>query len=968
VLFRVLGPVEALHGNSSVALGGARQRALLAILLLHVNRPVSTDTIVDLLWGARPPISAAKVVQVYVSQLRKALEYVDEAGVSRRVISTTPGGYSVELRPEELDVLVFESLVARGRRAHQAGDATRAVELLGEALGLWRGRAFADFEFEPFAAAEIARLEDIRLSTLEARIESELALGRHAEVTAELESLVKAHPERETFARLLMLALYRSSRQAEALDTFRRVRRYLVDELGLEPSAELRELHEKILAQDESLRWSPRRHSPHNLPAPTTSFVGRADDLAELAPLLDRGRLVTLTGPGGSGKSRLAVELATSMVDDLEAVQLVELTELHTTRELFASIASSLGEPEGINGDMGRTVTTAIRDREVLLVLDNAEHLVDDVAAAVHRLLEECPQLRVIVTSRETLAIPEEHAYDVGPLSESSAIELFGDRATAVDPGMRLDGTSAPHVERIVRRLDGLPLALELAASLVRSMSPAEISSRLDDQLTLLGSEVRASTLRHRTLRDMVAWSYSLLDDEEQHVLQGLSVFSGGFSLAAAEAVSGSDALGVLTRLVRKSLVYAEDWAGETRYRLLETVRAYAAETLDLAGKTEAWQERHASYYLALVEAAEPHLKSAGQRTWLATLRREDDNVRAALQFFVAEGDAEQECRLTGALWRPSYLAGHYSRCRGWLESALKHEDVELGVRVRALHGAGALALYQCDYAVASGHLTSALQAYSDLGDDRGRAGVLTLLGSIAREQGNYRSALTLHKEAADLCVALDDEWGVAQALELSALASWLNADFDASWTWCGRGLEAARAVQDEERISWCRVDLAAISHYLDDEEEALRQLDEAVSSFEALGFKEGLAWSRNVLGLVHLAGGRTDEAVNELTEALKLHREVGDRWRLSSVLEAIAAALVCREEFDDAAVLLRVASRLRHDIETPVPTCERPAYDATVAAVEANLDAARLKRAHRRASTLTLDEACSRVLEVVSP
>jgi predicted ATPase/DNA-binding SARP family transcriptional activator len=967
VLFRVLGPLEALHEGRSLPLGGAKQRALLAILLLHANRPVSTDTIVDQLWGEHPPPSSAKVVQVYVSQLRKALEYVDESGVTSRGITTTAGGYSVELEPDQLDVLLFAALVARGRRAQDSGATERASELLGEALALWRGQALADFEFEQFAAAEIARLEDMRLSTLEARIEADLALGRHAEVTGELEALLGSHAARESLAGLLMLALYRSGRQAEAIAKFKIVRRYLVDELGLEPSVELREMHQRMLNQDDSLRWVPRAHSPHNLPSPSTSFVGRSADLAELAPMLDRGRLVTLTGPGGAGKSRLAVELATSLIDGLETVQLVELTEIYTARELLASIAASLGESEGINGDMGRTVAAAIGDREVLLVLDNAEHLVDDVATAVRQLLGECPRLRFLVTSREALAIPEEHAYAVGPLTSSSAIQLFGDRATAVIPDLQIDEDSATYVEQIVRRLDGLPLALELAASLVRAMSPAEISSRLDDQLNLLSSDSRTPIRRHRTLRDLVEWSFSLLDDEERRVLQGLSVFSGGFTLAAAEVVCGAGTLAVLTRLVRKSLVSAEDWAGDKRFRLLETVRAYAAEALDGAGETDAWQTRHAEYYLALAEEAEPHLKSAGQRTWLAAIRREDDNLRAALQFFIAGGDNESECRLTGALWRPSYLSGHYSACRGWLEAALKHEEVDLPVRVRALHGAGALALYQCDYDVASGHLTGALETYAGLGDDHGRAGVLTLLGSIARERGDYARALALHQEAEQICRVLGDDWGTASALELASLASWLNADFDGSWVLCGEGLEAARAVQDEERIGWCRVDLAAISHYLDDEEEAQRQLAEAVSSFEALGFKEGIAWSLNVLGVVHATAGRTDEAMAALTQSLRLHRELGDRWRLGSVLEAIASALVHREEYADAAILLRVAERLRTDIGTPVPPCERPVYDAAVAAVHAQLDEAALTRANRRATTLSLDEACSRVLTLIA-
>ncbi|HSV40752.1 MAG TPA: BTAD domain-containing putative transcriptional regulator [Nocardioidaceae bacterium] len=968
MLFRVLGPLEALLGASPIVLGGAQQRALLAILLVHANRPVSTDTLIDLIWGDKPPASAAKVVQVYVSQLRKAMEYVDEAGTTRRGIVTRAGGYVLEASPDELDATQFEGLVARGRRAQDAGDHAQAVELLSRGLALWRGTAFAGFEFEQFAAPEVARLEDLRLSASEARIESELALGRHAEATVELDALLAQHPSRESLGRLLMLALYRSGRQADALERFRTIRSYLSEELGLEPSVELRELHQLVLSQDDSLRWAPRGHTAHNLPSPATSFRGRSDDLDRLTRLLERGRLITLTGAGGCGKSRLAVELARSPTCVKAIVRLVELAEITTARDLWAALAGVLAGSEGIDADLARVVIATVRGQEALLVLDNAEHLVDDVVPVVRRLLSECPRLQVVVTSREALAIHEEHAYAVGPLTEGSAIDLFRDRATAAAPGLRFDEDSLEQVAQIVRRVDGLPLALELAASLVRAMSPAEISARLDDEFDVLDSDTRSSSARHRSLRDMVEWSFALLDDEERSLLQGLSVFSGGFSLPAVEVVGAAGAVTCLTRLVRKSLVYAEDRAGAKRYRLLETIGAYAGEALDSAGLTQLWESRHAAYFLALAEEAEPHLKSSGQLDWLRGLRREDDNLRAALQFFISENDVERECRLTAALWRPSYLSGHYTACRGWLEAALKHDEVSPDVRVGALHGAGALALYQCDYEVAGAHLSAAQELYTDLGDDAGRAGSLTLLGSIARERGELDVACSLHSTAEQLYRRAGDDWGIAQNLELTSLAYWLAGEFELAWERCGEALQFARKVEDDERIGWCRVDLAAVAHYLDDDaDEARRQLGDAMDAFEALGFQEGTAWALNLLGLVQARSGDTAVALVSLTESLRVHRELGDRWRIGSVLEAIAHALVTRNEHHDAAILLKVTERLRDDLGTPVPPCERSVHAATVAAVRANLDDAALRKAHRRAGTLSLDEACTRVLDVIA-
>ncbi|MFL6222801.1 MAG: AfsR/SARP family transcriptional regulator, partial [Actinomycetes bacterium] len=588
--FGILGPLEVRHGPGLLRVPGAKERALLADLLVHAGRVVSADRLVEDLWGDDPPGNPANTLQGRVSALRRAL---GPAGAG--LVVTRPPGYVLEADPGQVDAARFERLVAKAGRA--AGDA--AAGPLQDALGLWRGPALAEFADQPWAQAEAARLEELRLGAVEALVELRLAAGDHTGLVGELEGLVAEHPTRERLRGQLMVALYRSGRQADALEVYQATRAVLAGELGIDPSPELQRLQQAILVQDPALEAAtPRQQPRHNLPERLTSLVGRSEELREAAKLVEQHRLVTVTGPGGAGKTSLAVELARRLAAGYpDGVWLVELAALRDPALLGEVVAVTLGlgeEPAG-PGVAPPAVTerlaSFVADKGLLLVLDNCELLVEACAGLARRLLQAGPAVRVLATSREVLGVPGEVVWPVPPLAvpaapESTpavpgaavtdadgeapemlagydAVRLFVERATAADPGFVLDSTSGPVVAELCRRLDGLPLAIELAAARVRALPPAELAARLGDRFQLLAGGGRATDPRQQTLRATIDWSWELLDDADRRLLRRLSVFSGGWTVAAAEAVCGGDGLepgevlNGLFRLVDRSLIVA---------------------------------------------------------------------------------------------------------------------------------------------------------------------------------------------------------------------------------------------------------------------------------------------------------------------------------------------------------------------------------------------------------------------------
>ncbi|MFI6444536.1 BTAD domain-containing putative transcriptional regulator [Kitasatospora sp. NPDC050543] len=617
--FGILGETKAWRDDGAeIPLGGPARRALLALLLVRPGEVVSADRLAEEVDPAGA--LSAHAVQSQVSRLRTALG-------PTAAIERAGAGYRIAVEPDAVDACRFERLAGQGRAALRDGDADRAVALLREALGLWRGPALAEIAERESARAAAVRLEELRLAALEDRFEGALRLGEHRAAVPELRELVGRHPLREQLAVLLMRALFAEGGQAEALVVFEETRRHLAEELGADPSAELAALHRELLSADPA-------PSPAAPPAQLTSFVGRAGEVNVTAELLRVARLVTLVGPGGVGKTRLAVELAGSVADE---VCFVELAPLRDGAALPQALLSALGLREtGLHLDGARApldrLITALSDRVLLFVLDNCEHLVEESAALVARLLATCPRLRVLATSREPLGIIGESLQYVGPLDEDAAVRLFTDRATAVRRGFAADPAL---VRRICTALDGLPLAIELTAARLRTLEIADLAGRLDDLLGIAARGTRTTDQRHRTLRSVVAWGWDLLSDSERRAARRFAVFTGGASAEVATEVCDTDGE-TLESLADKSFLQA----GRGRYRMLETIRTFAAEQLAAAGEQDVAGRAHARYIRQLVRTADPYLRTAEQLEWLPVVSAVHDDLLTAVRWAVTAREA----------------------------------------------------------------------------------------------------------------------------------------------------------------------------------------------------------------------------------------------------------------------------------------------------------------------------------------
>jgi predicted ATPase/DNA-binding SARP family transcriptional activator len=681
----MLGSFEVRTNDGILAdVPGVRLRALLIALALEPGRVVSKATLIDWIWGENPPADVANALQRLASRLRKVLP--------GGVIEGQAGGYRLVMDTDAVDALRFERLIGRARQEEGPG----RVRLLRQALALWRGAAMQDVRLEDSKAfdAAVTRLEGLRLTAMENRFDAEVSLGHGAEVVAELTDAVAAHPLREPLVAALMRALVAAGRDAEALLTYERTRQALADALGIDPSPELSALHVALLRGELGRREENRKT---NLRDELTSFVGRDADVAAVRELIAKHRLATLTGPGGSGKTRLATETARTMVGDLpDGVWLVELAAIGADGDVAQATLTGLGLRDALLGaapsaDPADGLIAAIREREALLILDNCEHVIEAAARFADRVLRDCRRLRILATSREPFGITGEALWSVEPLAmprdgglaeiaSSPAVRLLRDRAGAVRRDLGVDEHTLATMVRICRALDGMPLAIELAAARLRTMTIEQLASRLDDRFRLLTSGSRTALPRHKTLRAVVDWSWELLTDAERTVLRRLSVFSGGASLEAAERVCSGDALeqddvlALLTSLAEKSLLIIED-AGPPRYRMLGTIKEYAEDRLAEASESDLARRAHLAYFTDLTESAEPHLRRAEQLAWLATLAADHDNISAAMRWAIGAGEAQGAMRLAAA-------AGWY-----WWLGGRRAEGLELMIAATDIPG-----------------------------------------------------------------------------------------------------------------------------------------------------------------------------------------------------------------------------------------------------------------------------------------
>ncbi|GLZ05972.1 SARP family transcriptional regulator [Actinomadura sp. NBRC 104412] len=859
---RILGPLQVEADGAIVRIGGLRLRALLARLALDAGRPVPQESLCQALWPEEAPENPSHALHSLVTRLRRALP---EGSLVLR-----SEGYCLDVPSAAVDAACFEQLAGQGRQAFRDGRLREASVHLREALGLWRGPALADLSSRfPYAANTAVRLEELRLNVLEDRIDADLKLGADpASLAAELDELTAAHPFRERLRGLLINALHLDGRQPEAFTAYEHYRRFLADELGTDPGPDLQDLHLAVLRGTRSPRG--------NLRAPLTSFIGREREQARLRGLLAENRLVTLVGPGGVGKTRLATSTVTEG-------WFVDLAPVSDPEEVPRAVAAALELHESHRpGTLIDRLTEALGSSRTLLILDNCEHVIGAAARLADDLLGRCPSLTILATSREPLAITGEALLPVPPLGEDSAVRLFLDRARAAQPGFRPD----PRVAAICSRLDGLPLAIELAAARLRSMPLDHLAARLDDRFRVLTNGSRTALPRHQTLRGVVAWSWDLLNDTERDAAERLAVFPATFA-----AEHAGTPLEILDALVEKSLLQLDG----TRYRMLDTIREYGLERLTETGRLEPARHAFLARFLDLAEQAEPHLRGPGQLRWLSRLNAERDNLVAALRHACDSGDTGSAVRLAAALSPYWTIQGDHTEATHRLRTVLSMPG-EAPARPKALFGlllnatfAGELSEIPAGGPPAEGPLAAHVQALSRLGTDDMPAGLRALepylvhpdawtramtwlirsflngasngsavgspVGSSVQARRDLSEAVTAFRRSGD-------RWGLSVSLASAAFAASATGDFDAAATALEESTRvAAELGPDNQQRIW----LAMIRVHTGDLEKAESELRAVMADATSA---DHTTLARLVLADLARHRGELDEAAHHLSLA----------------------------------------------------------------------------------------------------
>jgi predicted ATPase/DNA-binding CsgD family transcriptional regulator len=720
-----------------------------------------------------------------------------------------------------------------------------------------------------------------------------------------------------------------------------------------------------------------------NLPAQLTSLVGRGRELSELSALLAGTRLLTLTGPGGAGKSRLGLALARAHRADYPGgAWFVDLTPLSDPDLVAQHVAAALDLAQMPAPAAAPAIAQRLGHQRALFVLDNCEHVADEAGALIAGLLGACPALQVVATSRQSLGVPGEQLFRVGGLAigapgdragEPGAVDLFLERAAWAAPSFKVTDRTTAAAARVCRWLDGMPLAIELAAARAAVLGVEQIADRLEHDWRLLGNAPRAAPARQQTMYATLEWSHRMLSRGEQALFRRLAVFRGTISLEAVEAVGAADdgeragVLDVLARLVDHSLVQVVERAGESRYRLLETVRQYGLEKLAESGEADAVRAAHTRYLVDLAERAQAGLAGPEQARWIERLDAERDDLRAVLDRELAEAP-ETAGRLAGLLWPFWSRRGAYQEARIRLERAAALADqMPPTVRVGVLTGAGVLAFLQCDYLLATARLEAALRLDHELGDRRGVATVLQRLGSIAREQGRYEEARRQHERSQAVWEELDDRSGVAASLDYLGFVAWLEGDNVRAEELGARALATFRATGEAQETAATLINLGAAAGYAGETPLARRRLEEALTVSRQIGYQEGIAWSEHELAILARREHDLPGAAAMLRTSLRLHHELGDRWRTASVLEEIAGGLLVRVDPPRAAELLGAAEALRDALQAPLPPAERPEYERAVEALRERLPPALLERHWETGRARGLERSIHEAIEAMA-
>jgi predicted ATPase/DNA-binding SARP family transcriptional activator len=926
--FGVLGPVTVWDADGQpVAVPGLKVRALLAALLVYEGQPASADRLVEHVWGDNPPGDPPGTLSAKVSQLRRAFAAADPN--ARSLVVSPPPGYLLRIDSDALDANRFRSMTAQAR---ETSDLRAKARLLSEALGLWRGPAFADFSDEPFTRAAIARLEEQRLTALEDLAEARLALGEHAVVAGELGDVLIQHPLRERARSLQMLSLYRSGRQTEALNSYEDLRAYLANELGLDPSATLVGLHQAILRQDIELDPPSDRPATMrpttNMPTAVTDLIGRDDAVVEIRTVLKQSRLVNLTGSGGVGKTRLAVEVGTTLVDEFpDGVWLVELATLDRrgapdaadslTDMVMAVLdirdTAALGEPVAPSQRLIR----ALRTRRLLLVMDNCEHVIEEVADLAGALLRAAPRLAIMATSREPLGLAGEVVWPVAPLEvpgpgagtelavleRSSAVRLFVARAAAAARGFTLSPDNADAVAVLCRRLDGIPLALELAATRVRALGVHGLVAGLDDRFRLLATGHRGAPPRQQTLTAMIDWSWQLLTQQERIVLRRMAVHADGCTKESAVAVcapdglSAAEVLDIMARLVDRSLVVVSD-RGDAgpHYRLLESVAAYCVERMHEAGELLQLRQRHYRYYADVAEQAESGLYGRDQRRWLQRLDTEAANMRAAIDGAVEQHDADRALRLVNALSWYWFLRGRLAEAQRSLQVALDiRGEAPRTTRARAMAWHTGISFLLGEIADWPARHDVVLRLYEDADDPRSRARAQWFLAYAEIDLGEVTATGVLVERSLAAFRSVGDQWGVAAALSLRAKHAYVVGDPGALERDATESAALFRQLGDRWGLLQANEWLGAHADLIGDYERAAALHHDGLVMAQELGLWPDVAGRLSWLGWSAMQRGDYGSAREHCEQGLRLAVEQGSP--LGAIFAEMGLTFAARRE-----------------------------------------------------------------------
>jgi len=885
---KILGPIAVHDAGVDLALGGAKQRAVLAVLAVNHGQVVSTEELIEAVWGDRLPSNPANTLQYQVAQLRKVIE--PDASKPQYLITRSPG-YVLEPETTSVDASHFEVLTNDARAALADGDTASAAAFIEDALSLWRGPALSDFRYEEFAQSEAVRLDDARLGAEEIRIDIALSGGRHDEVVPRLAQLTIEHPLREGLWIRQMMALYRDGQQSEALRAYQRARSAL-GEIGVEPSEELRTLEQRILDQDPDLD-SPKPRSvgtPNNLPSQPNELIGRDQAVAEVLERMETSRLVTLSGPGGSGKTRLSIEVASQSRDRFTGgVWFVPLDQIDESSLVPAFVGRTIGIRESPDISVVDNLANAFGTQPVLLVLDNAEHITGAVADLAASLLSRTDELSIVATSQAVLGIHSEVVFGVDPLTlpgntssiydrfeDVDAIALFLDRTTAAGTAIGgWDDDDYAAAANIVAALDGMPLAIELAAARTRSMSLDEIAAGLNDRFALLSHGPRDAPLRQRTLAGTMEWSVGLLEPDQRSALQRLSVCAGDFDTAAAAAITGlphdkmRETLGIF---VDRSLVRrTRDVAGVARFGMLETLRHYGTESLAAQELVDA-RNAHLHVYTLVAEDGAAGICGPDQMTWLARIDAESANLAAALAWSLESGDLEHGMRLGRDLGRYWDWKGQLKEATEWLARLTDADTIDHPGQVSVLAWRSFLA-WEFGETEAAQELANAASAAASITEDPVERGIaLSTQALVARSMGDLATAEALCNEI----IGLGDTYG----------DGWMAA--------------------------WAASALGTIALAAGDTVAAREHGNDTIARFEAMGDRRGAGWGLTNLAQSDFIDGDLDSALAHARHALAESSRVSDDRNVSWVLEILAEIAHAQHEYERATRLWGAARPLR--------------------------------------------------------